>query len=200
VSKPLGGAARLPGEPSHPKGKSVLEPLHGDPSGDVVRRLIDQVARMIPPSGQGDLQARLFEVKERFVILRRIAVESAYLAHQGRRVDSSLLLEIGALTTNRLIALLQALPDGRMTRQDFIDQMDSEVGAYRESDLTLGVRMKALQSLAVAQIQIDRLERSIQVAAEVDLDFARHCALACAVSIALFLEAWWLRPEEGQHV
>ncbi len=200
MSKPLGGAARLPGEPSHLKGKSVLESLHDDPSGDVVRRPIGQVARMIPSPGKGDLQGRLFEVKERFVLLRRIAVESAYLAHQGRRVDSSLLLEIGALTTNRLVALLQAFPDGRMTRQDFFDQIHTEMGAYRESDLTLGVRMKALQSLAVAQSQIDRLERSIQVAAEVDLDSVRHCALGCAVSIALFLEAWWRRHEEGQHV
>ena len=200
MSKPLGGAARLPGEPSHLKDKSVLESLHGDPSGDVVRWLIGQVARINPPSGKGDLQGRLFEVKERFVILRRVAVESAYLAHQGRRVDSSLLLEIGALTTNRLIALLQAFPDGRMTRQDFLDQMHSEMGAYRENNSTQGVRMKALQSLAVAQSQIDRLERSIQVAAEIDLDSVRHCAVGCAVSIALFLEAWWCRPEEGQHV
>ena len=140
MSNPLGGAARLPGEPSHPKGKKVLESLHGDRSRDVVRRLIGQVARMIPPSGKGDLQERLFEVKERFVILRRVAVESAYLAHQGRRVDSSLLLEIGALTTSRLVALLQAFPDGRMTRQDFFDQMHSEmvVGRGAKPDRSSG--------------------------------------------------------------
>ena len=42
MSKPLGGAARLPGEPSHLK-----ESLHDDPSGNVVRRLIGQVARMV---------------------------------------------------------------------------------------------------------------------------------------------------------
>lgn len=197
MSKPLGGTARLPGEPSHPK---VLESLHGDPSGDVVRWLIGQVARINPPSGKGDLQGRLFEVKERFMILRRLAVESAYLAHQGRRVDTSLLLEIGALTTNRLVALLQAFPDGRMTRQDFFDQMHSEMGTYQESDVSLGVRMRGLQSLAMAQSQIDHLERSIQVAAEIDLDSVRHCAVGCAASIALFLEAWWCRSEEGQNV
>lgn len=152
------------------------------------------------PFGKDDLQGRLFEVKERFMILRRIGVESEYLVYQGRRVDSSLLFEIGALTTNRLIALLQALPAVRMTRQDFFDQMHAEISAYRESDVTQGVRRRALQALAVAQSQIDRLERSIQVATEVDFDSFRHCAVGCAVSIALFLEAWWRRSEQGQHV
>ena len=188
MSKLLGGG----GSPC----RRAVPPLQDAPPGEVIRRL-----SRIPTSGRGDLQGRLFEVKERFTILRRLGVESECLSHQGRRVDSSLLFEIGALTTNRLIALLQALPAGRMTRRDFFDQMHSEMEASREKDAPLWARTRALQSLAAAQSKIDRLERSIpRVTAEDELDTVRRCAVGCAVSIALFLEAWWRRPERGQDV
>ena len=135
------------------------------------------------------------------MVLRRLGVESVYLAHQGQRVDLSLLLEIGAITTSRLIALLRAHPASRLTRQEFFKRMRSEVEAHREKDATWRVQPSGLQWLAVAQSKIDRLEHAIPRAdAEDDLDAIRGCAVGCAVSIALFLESWWRRPEQGQDV
>jgi len=80
----------------------------------------DRLCRGAAPPCRGDVSRQLFSAIERFSLLRRLGVESVWVAHQGRRVDSSLLLEVGALTTNRLIAVAEALADRSFTRQSFL--------------------------------------------------------------------------------
>lgn len=174
--------------------------MQSDPPGEALRRLIGQVERTPLPARE-DHESHFFEVKERFMILRRLGVESLCLAHQARRVDSFLLLEIGALTTNRLIALLEALPTGRISRKGFFDLMRFEVEFHREKDATWKERTRGLKSLIVAQSKLDRLERSVPLAATAERNpgTIRRCAVGCAVYIAFFLEAW-RRQEQGQDV
>lgn len=135
------------------------------------------------------------------MILRRLGVESLYLAHQARPVDASLLLEIAALTTNRLVALLGALPAGRLTRKGFFERMYFEVSSHRERDATWWERVNGLQSLIAAQRKIDQLEESILPAGRgVALDTVYRSAVGCAVYIAFFLEAWRRCQQEGRNV
>jgi hypothetical protein len=168
-----------------------------DPPGSALRRLIGRV-KLIPLPCLGDVGLHLFGVKERFGLLRRLGVESVWLAQQGRRTDSSLLLEIGSLTTNRLIALGEALPMGSFPRQDFFKLMHSQVEAHREMDQSWGARSSGVQALIAAQSKIDSLERAAPLATlEAEVSLARCLAADCGVYIAFFLEAWWRRNEQA---
>ena len=148
-------------------------------------------------SAKGDPRSHLFEVKERFILLRRLGIESVYLAREGRRVDSSLLLEMGALTTNRLLALVQALPAVRLTRRSFFNRMHSGLEPYRRAVSTQPGR--GVGALAVAQVRLDRLECLVpRLAAEAV--HVQSCAVECAIGISLFLEAWLGPAGQDQDV
>jgi hypothetical protein len=181
----------LPSSRSTPR--EFMTHVKDDPPGEALRRLIGSV-ELMPFPGKGDLQGRLFEARERFIVLRRLGVESLYLADQARRVDSSLLLEVGAITTNRLIALAEALSDGSLTRQGFFALMHSQVESHRERDATWWTRASGVKPLALAQSKIDSLERS-EFHADAEGGTVPLYAVGCAVYIAFFLEAWWRRHE-----
>lgn len=123
-------------------------------------------------------------------------MESVWLAHQGRRTDSFLLLEIGALTTNRLIALAEVLPEAAFSRRHFFELMYAQVEGHREMDGTWVERSTGVQSLVAAQRKLDSLEESVPLAAiDVEIGRVRQSMVDCAVYIAFFLEAWWRRHE-----
>jgi hypothetical protein len=167
-----------------------LETLEDDPPGKALRRLVGRV-KLLPQPCTGEAGLHLFGVRERFVLLRRLGVESVWLAHDGRPVDASLLLELGALTTNRLIALAEALAAGSFDRRSFFALMGSQVEGHREMDGSWHARSRGVQSLIAAQRKIDLLERSALLALGTDeIGEARRCAADCAVYIAFFLEAW----------
>jgi hypothetical protein len=177
-----------------------LETLKDDPPGQALRRLIGRV-KLLPQPCTGEVGLHLFGVQGRFVLLRKLAVESVWLAHDGRPVDSSLLLELGALTTNRLIALAEALGGGSFDRRSFFALMGSQVEGHREMDRTWRERTRGVQSLIAAQAKIDFLERSLPLGtAEREIGEARRCAADCAVYIAFFLEAWQRRDEQVRDV
>jgi hypothetical protein len=169
-----------------------------DPPVQALRRLIGRV-RLMPVPCRAAADLHLFEVKERFVLLRRLGVESLWLAHQGRDVDSSLLLEIAAITTNRLIALAEVLPDGSFSRQSFFDLMHHQVEGHREMDATWPLRTSGVQALIAAQQKLDSLERLVlEAAGEGESRQARRGAADCAVYIAFFLEAFSRRVPGGR--
>jgi hypothetical protein len=154
----------------------------------------------MPLACRGDVSLHLFAVNERFSLLRRLAVESVYLAHQGRHSDFSLLLELGVLATNRLIALAEALAEGRCSRQGFFELMRSQVESHREMDATWRERTSGVQALIAAQSKFDSLAHSAPHATgEAELGRAWHCAADCAVYIGFFLEAWWRRHEQAEE-
>lgn len=168
---------------------------NNDPPTQALRRLIGRV-KLMPEACHGDVSLHLFGAKERFVLLRRLGVESVWSVHQGRRTDPFLLLEIASLTANRLIALAEALPEAGFTRRHFFELMHSQVEGHREMDATWAARSNGVQSLIAAQRKLDSLEESIPVAAvDVEIGRVRQSIVDCAVYIAFFLEAWWRRHE-----
>lgn len=145
----------------------------------------------MPLPGKGDPERHLQEAKERFILLRRVGVESAYLADQKRRVDFSLLLENGALTTNRLIAVVQSLPAGSLPRRGFFAEMHFQEESHGEKDSSWRVRPSTVRSLVLAQSKIDGLERSVpRISSTTQGEVVRHCAVRRAVDIAFFLGVW----------
>ena len=174
-----------------------MEPLDDAPL-QAVRRLIGRVMPLPLPS-RGEAGLHLFEAKERFVLLRRLGVECVCLARQGRDVDFSLLLEIGALTTNRLIVLAEVLPGGCFSRQSFFDRMVHQVESHREMDATWSSRTSGVQALIAAQHKVDCLERSALVTNEGETPQARRSAVDCAVYIGFFLEAWRRRAGRAER-
>jgi len=172
-----------------------LKSSDDDPPGNALRRLIGCAERMPLPS-RGDVRCQLLAAQKRFELLRTLGVEGVWMAHAARRFDSSLLLDLGALTTNRLIALAEALPGSSFGRQDFFELMQSRVESHREMDTTWRVRTSGVQALIAAQRKIDFLERAAPLAArEGEIGEARCAAVDGAVYIAFFLEAWWRRHE-----
>ncbi len=146
----------------------------------------------MPLPDRGDAHRHLFETQERFLLLRRLGIEGMYLTQQGRLADSSLLLEVGALVTNRLSALARSLPGGRPTRQSFLELVQSQVKSHLEKGASDWERGSGLKSLRAAQGRLDEIERSMPPGAVVaEAGAVRSCAVECAVFIALFLEAWW---------
>lgn len=173
-----------------------METRNDDPPGEALGRLIGYAGELPPPC-RGDVSRQLFAATERFSLLRRLGVESVWVAHQGRRVDSSLLLEVGALTTNRLIAVAEALADRSFTRQSFFNLMHSQVDSHREMDGTWPARTSGVRSLVAAQKKFGLLEWTVSRAAGLEAMAAvRREAADCAVYISFFLEAMRRRVPE----
>jgi hypothetical protein len=167
----------------------VVESREDDPPKEALRRLIG-CAEQLPLPCRRDVEGHLFSVQEWFSFLRRVGVESAWLAHRGRRFDFSLLLEVGALTTNRLVALSEALPKSGFSRQSFFTLMHSQVESHREMDATWEVRTLGVKALVAANNKLGLLKIAVRLAAGEDsIAMARWHAADCAVYIGFFLEA-----------
>lgn len=159
-----------------------------DPPKEALRRLIGY-AEQLPLPCRRDVEGHLFSLQERFSLLRRVGVESAWLAHRARRCDFSLLLEVGALTTNHLAALSQAFPDRGFSRQSFFALMHSQVESHREMDATWAARTLGVQALVAATHKLGLLEATVPlVGGEESTARARRHAADCAVYIGFFLE------------
>jgi hypothetical protein len=168
---------------------AAVETRDDDPPQEALRRLIGYAERLPLPCRR-DVESHLFSVQEWFSLLRRLGVESVCLAHQGRRVDSSLLLEVGALTTNRLIALSAALSDEGFSRQSFFALMHSQVESHRGMDSTWAVRTLGVQALVAATSKLGLLEGAVLLAPGEDSSASvRREAADCAVYIGFFVEA-----------
>lgn len=166
-----------------------METRDDDPPKEALRRLIGY-AEQLPLPCRRDVEGHLFSVKEWFSLLRRLGVENVWLAHQGRRFDSSLLLEVGALTVNRLIALSVALPDRSFTRQSFFTLMHSQVESHRDINATWAARTFGVQALIAATHKLGLLEGTVFLAAGEDaVARVRREAADCAVYIGFFVEA-----------
>jgi hypothetical protein len=167
----------------------AMESLAGDPPKEALRRLIGYAERLPLPCRR-DVEGHLFSLKEWFSLLRRVGVESAWLAYRGRRFDVSLLLEVGALTTNRLVALTDALPERGFSRQSFFALMHSQVESHREMDATWAARTLGIQALVAATSKLGLLEAAVrQAGGEDSIAGAGRYAADCAVYIGFFLEA-----------
>lgn len=165
-----------------------MESREDDPPKEALRRLIG-CAEQLPLPCPRDVEGHLFSVKEWFSLLRRVGVESVWLAHRGQRFDFSLLLEVGALTTNRLVALSQAFPDRGFSRQSFFTLMQSQVESHREMDATWAARTLGVQALVAATNKLGLLEATVPlVGGEESTARARRYAADCAVYIGVFLE------------
>jgi hypothetical protein len=165
-----------------------VESRDGDYPKEALRRLIGY-AEQLPLPCQREVEGHLFSVQERFSLLRRVGVESVWLAHQGWRFDFSLLLEVGALTTNRLVALSQAFPERGFSRQSFFALMHSQVESHREMDATWPARTLGVQALVAATKKLGLLEATVPlVGGEESTARARRYAADCAVYIGFFLE------------
>jgi len=166
-----------------------METRDDDPPKEALRRLIGW-AEQLPLPCREDAGFHLVAAKERFSLLRRLGVDSVWLAHQGRRFDSSLLLEVGALITNHLIALAEALADGSFTRQSFFNLMHSQVESHREMDATWAARTLGVQALVAAIHKLGVLEQeALRAAGEDSIARMRLEAADCAVYIGFFHEA-----------
>ena len=153
----------------------------------------------MPLPERGDVNLEVFTVKERFVLLRRLGVESAWSAHRGLRVDHLLLLEVGALITTRLITLTAAVADRSVDRRKFFELMHSQLESHCELDATWLARSSGVQALVAAQRKVDILERCAPLAADRDqIREIQRCAADCAVYIAFYVETWWGRLEQSQ--
>jgi hypothetical protein len=184
-----------PGEPPH-SSRCAMEIRDDDPPGAALRRLIGWTEQM-PSPGRSEVRCHLSAAKERFVLLRRLGVESVCLVHQGRPVDPSLSLEVGALATNHLTALAEALPDRSFTRESFFNLMHSQVESHREMDATWSTRSLGIQCLVAAQNKLGLLERAVTLAAgEEAIVAVRREAADCAVYIGFFAEALRRRVPE----
>ena len=165
-----------------------MESREDDPPKEALRRLIG-CAEQLPLPCPRDVEGHLFSVQEWFSLLRRVGVESVWLAHRGQRFDFSLLLEVGALTTNRLVALSQAFPDRGFSRQSFFALMHSQVESHREMDATWAARTLGVQALVAATNKLGLLEATVPlVGGEEATARARRYAADCAVYIGFFLE------------
>jgi len=166
-----------------------VETRDDDPPKEALQRLIGW-AEHLPVPCREDAGSHLVAAKERFSLLRRLGVESVCLAHQGRRFDAALLLEVGALTTNRLMALSEALPDGGFPRQSFFALMQSQVESHREMDATWASRTSGVQALVAATHKLGLVEQALRLAAgEESIATVRREAADCAVYIGFFHEA-----------
>ncbi len=160
-----------------------------DPPKEALRRLIGY-AEQLPLPCRRDIEGHLFSLQEWFSLLRRVGVETVWLAHRGRRFDVSLLYKVGALTTNRLVALADALPGRGFSRQSFFALMHSQVESHREMDATWAARTLGIQALAAATRKLGLLEAAVRRSAgEGSIAGARRYAADCAVYIGFFLEA-----------
>ena len=167
-----------------------MEIRDDDPPGAALRRVIGWTGKMPSPC-RSEVRCHLFAAKERFVLLRRLGVESVCLAHQARPVDPSLLLEVGALATNHLTAMAEALPDRSFTRESFFNLMHSQVESHREMDATWSTRSHGIQCLVAAQKKLGLLERAVPLAVgDEAIAAARREAADCAVYIGFFIEAF----------
>ena len=165
-----------------------MESREDDPPKEALRRLIG-CAEQLPLPCWRDVEGHLFSVQEWFSLLRRVGVESVWLAHRGQRFDFSLLLEVGALTTNRLAALSQAFPERGFSRQSFFALMHSQVESHREMDATWAARTLGVQALVAATNKLGLLEAIVPlVGGEESTARARRYAADCAVYIGFFLE------------
>jgi hypothetical protein len=165
-----------------------VESREDDPPKEALRRLIG-CAEQLPLPCPRDVEGHLFSVQEWFSLLRRVGVESVWLAHRGQRFDFSLLLEVGALTTNRLAALSQAFPERGFSRQRFFALMHSQVESHREMDATWAARTLGVQALVAATNKLGLLEAIVPLAGEEESTArARRYAADCAVYIGFFLE------------
>jgi hypothetical protein len=165
-----------------------VESREDDPPKEALRRLIG-CAEQLPLPCRRDVEGHLFSVQEWFSFLRRVGVESVWLAHRGQRFDFSLLLEVGALTTNRLVALSQAFPERGFSRQSFFTLMHSQVESHREMDATWAARTLGVQALVAATHKLGLLEAIVPlVGGEESTARARRYAADCAVYIGFFLE------------
>ncbi len=166
-----------------------METRDDDPPKEALRRLIG-CAEGMPPPCRGNSSCHFYAARGRFSVLRRLGVESVFLLEQERRVEISLLLEVGALTMNQLIALAEAFPGPSFTRQSFFNLMHSQVEAHREMDATWPVRTQGVQSLVAACRKLGLLERIVLLASgSEEIAIARREAADCAVYIGFFIEA-----------
>jgi len=167
-----------------------MEIQDDDPPGAALCRLIGWTERMASPCRR-HAGCHLSAARERFVLLRRVGVESVWLVQQSRPLDPSVLLEVGALTTNHLAALAEALPDRSFTRMSFFNLMHSQVESHREMDATWSIRSLGIQCLVAAQKKLDLLERALTFASgEESIIAVRREAADCAVYIGFFAEAF----------
>jgi hypothetical protein len=160
-----------------------------DPSKGALLRLIG-CAERLPLPCRRSVEGHLLSLQEWFSLLRRVGVESVCLFHRGRRFDFALLLEVGAVTTNRLIALLQALSGEGFSRQSFFALMQSRLESQRGRDANWALRTLGVQALAAATNKLGLLEEAIPLSPdEASASRARQEAADCAVYIGFFVEA-----------
>ena len=166
-----------------------MEARDDDPLKEALRRLIGYAERLPLPCRR-DVLGHLFSVQEWFSLLRRIGIETVCLALHGRRFDLSLLLEVGALTTNRLVALFLALSGEELSRQSFFTLMHLQVESQRGMDAAWAVRTFGVQALADATNNLGLLEEAVLLSpGEESVAKVRQEAVECAVSIGFFVEA-----------